>query len=138
MKICASPEQLRKTARTCDIDVTKYCEEFKEFVKTHSCMSMTAPQVGTNYAIMAVKYRRPTRVYILVNPAIKAQGKKMVQSVERTLDTHAPVSLKKQRPVWVILTYMTPNLKHKKQRLFVGRRAAAALHAYEILQGTLR
>ena len=138
MKICASLEQLRKKARTCDTDVTEWCKEFKEFIKSHACMSMTAPQVGTNRAIMAVKYRRPTRIYILVNPEVVKQGKKLVESKERTLDTKQPVTLTKQRPTWVVMQYQSPDLKHTKRKAFMGRRAAAALHAYEILNGTLR
>ena len=138
MKITATLESLRKKSKEVTMDATEFCAEFKDFVKEHSCMSLTAPQVGKNLSIMAVKYRQPTRVYILVNPSIVKQGKKLVESKERTLDIKQPVMLTKQRPTWVVMQYQTPNLKHNKRRVFLGRRAAAALHAYEILNGTLR
>lgn len=138
MKISATTEKLRNKAKPVTTDVTEFCKEFKQFVLTHSCMSMTAPQVGYKYCIMAVKYRRTKRVYVMVNPAIKCASKKMVTSKERTLDAQKSVTLTKQRPIWVIFTYQTPNLKHTRQKVFLNRKAAAAMHAYEILNGTLR
>ena len=134
MKLC--PVSKRK-ASYCTTEVVDFCKKFKQFVKQKACMSLTAPQIGQSISVMAVKYRRPTRVYVLVNPAIKAAGKKLVVSKERTLDVNALRVITKKRPTWVILTYDTPDLKHRRQRLFLGRRAAAALHAYDILQGEL-
>lgn len=137
MKITETDASLKRKCKEVTEDMSFWCQEFKEYVQNKKCMSLTASQVGKRHRIIAVKNRSRKKVFILVNPSIVHQSKKLVDSEERTLSKNAARTLHKQRPIWVTIQYMTPDLKKTKSKTFWNRQAAAALHAMDIIDGQL-
>ena len=138
MKIQATPSSLKQKSKEVTKDCTEFCEEFKSFVKGHKCMSLTAAQVGKFIRVIAVKNKSRKKTFVLVNPSILSESKKKIVSEERTLDKVNVATLKKMRPLWVVIQYQTPDLSKTKKKVFLHRQAAAACHALDILDGNLR
>ena len=138
MKITATPSSLNKRSKEVTTDITKFCDEFHDFVMSHKCMSLTSAQVGKFQRVIAVKNRSRKKAFILTNPVILKESGHKVISEERTLDSLSATTIKRRRPIWVVIQYQTPDLSKRKKKVFFNRQAAAACHAIDILDGTLR
>ena len=125
----------RKSAEVTE-DCSKFCEDFSKFILSKRCAALSASQVGSFLRIIGIKSKSKKRVKILVNPTIIKASNHYVTKPESCVSLGIR-TVEVKRPMWVKVSYYTPDLRKYKSMFFFKRRAAAACHVIDMLDGKL-
>lgn len=138
MKLKGDIAYLRHALNEVTGPVTKWCEEFKQFVLKTKCMSLCASQIGVRDRIVCVKNKSRKNAVVMVNPKVVFASKhKQKKRLETCMAGHGTLKAEVARPSIIIAKYNTPDLAHRRTRMFVGRQAAAACHVIDMCDGKL-
>lgn len=136
MKLTGTIGQLKKKSKMVTEDITEFSKNFEEFILNKKCAALAASQVGVFSRVVGVKSRSRKRVCIMINPVIIKASKHVITKPESCISLGSSTK-EVERPLWVTIAYQTPNLKTTKHKTFYGRRAAAACHVVDMLDGIL-
>lgn len=137
MKLCKTPQSLKRTSKEVVDDATAFVEEFGEFCLRKKCMALAASQVGKFDRVVAVKNRSRKKVTVMVNPEIVKRSKFTATKPEGSASMDRTVQVPKERPLYVVVAYDLPDLSKRVRKAFWGRQAAAACHVIDMLDGIL-